>query len=74
MNWVAMFPGQGSQKAGMGEELLNLYPDLLIDEFEETLGWSLKQTILQGDQSEIRRASEGHQRGGLARSQSERIA
>ena len=53
MNWVAMFPGQGSQKAGMGEELLNLYPDLLIDEFEETLGWSLKKTILQSDQSEI---------------------
>ena len=53
MNWVAMFPGQGSQKAGMGEELLNLYPDLLIDEVEETLGWSLKQTILQSDQSEI---------------------
>ena len=53
MNWVAMFPGQGSQKAGMGEELLNLYPDLLIDEFEKTLGWSLKQTILQSDQSEI---------------------
>ena len=53
MNWVAMFPGQGSQKAGMGEELLNLYPDLLIDEFEETLGWSLKQTILQSGQSEI---------------------
>ena len=53
MNWVAMFPGQGSQKAGMGEELLNLYPDLLIDEFEETLGWSLKQIILQSDQSEI---------------------
>ena len=53
MNWVAMFPGQGSQKTGMGEELLNLYPDLLIDEFEKTLGWSLKQTILQSDQSEI---------------------
>nr|ADD96105.1 hypothetical protein [uncultured organism MedDCM-OCT-S04-C478] len=43
MNWVAMFPGQGSQKAGMGEELLNLYPDLLIDEFEELLAGLLNK-------------------------------
>ena len=53
MNWVAMFPGQGSQKAGMGEELLELYPNLLINDFEETLGWSLEKTILKSDQSEI---------------------
>ena len=37
----------------MGEELLDLYPDLLIEEFEDTLGWSLKDTILSSDQTEI---------------------
>ena len=41
MQWVGMFPGQGSQEIGMGNELLEKYEDLLINTFEETLGWSL---------------------------------
>ena len=48
-----MFPGQGSQQVGMGQELLEIYPNLLINEFEEALNWSLQEIMLTSDKKEI---------------------
>ena len=52
-----MFPGQGSQQAGMGKELLDRYSNFLIDDFEETLGWSLQEVILNSNQEEVRKTN-----------------
>ena len=57
MQWVGMFPGQGSQEIGMGNELLEKYDDLLINTFEETLGWSLKDIISSEDPELIKKTN-----------------
>ena len=57
MQWVGMFPGQGSQEIGMGNELLEKYDELLINTFEETLGWSLKDIINSEDPEIIKKTN-----------------
>jgi [acyl-carrier-protein] S-malonyltransferase len=57
MSWVGMFPGQGSQEPGMGMELLEKYPELLIDIFDDSLGWSLKDIINTGDAESIKKTN-----------------
>ena len=49
MQWVGMFPGQGSQEIGMGDELLQKYENLLLDTFQESLGWSLDCLLYTSD-------------------------
>jgi [acyl-carrier-protein] S-malonyltransferase len=57
MQWVGMFPGQGSQEIGMGDELLQKYENLLLDTFQESLGWSLEEIINSKDPELIKKTN-----------------
>ena len=57
MQWVGMFPGQGSQEIGMGDELLQKYENLLLDTFQESLGWSLEAIINSKDPELIKKTN-----------------
>lgn len=52
---VWMFPGQGSQKVGMGRELLEHSPAArrILDRAERLLGWPVAQLCTQGPEQEL---------------------
>lgn len=55
MSFAVLFPGQGSQKVGMGAELFESRPDLLGDTADEILGWSLREMCLEGPEEALTR-------------------
>lgn len=53
--YAVLFPGQGSQKVGMGADLFDRRPDLLGPAADAVLGWSLREVCLSGPEEELTR-------------------
>ena len=55
MTTAFLFPGQGSQRTGMGQALAEAYPDIkrrFFDRADEVLGFSLSQLCFEGPDEE----------------------
>lgn len=48
-----LFPGQGAQFVGMGEDLFEARPDLLGETADDALGWSLRSVCLEGPEEAL---------------------
>lgn len=55
MRYAVLFPGQGSQFVGMGEDVFVTRPDLLGPPADRILGWSLAAVCSQGHEEELTR-------------------
>ncbi len=55
MAYAVLFPGQGSQHVGMGSDLFAARPDLLGEQADRVLGWSLSALCASGPEEELTR-------------------
>ncbi len=55
MSYAVLFPGQGSQFVGMGADLFDVHPDLLGEQSDQILGWSLREVCLEGPEESLTR-------------------
>lgn len=53
--YAILFPGQGSQRVGMGADLFGAYGDLLGETADRIIGWPLERLIIDGPQEELTR-------------------